>query len=51
MRGRVSTLEPPGAGSVATSTAAAAVAQARSAERAATPEPRYALCTIGTNPN
>ncbi len=50
MRGRVSTLEPPGAGSVATSTAAAAVAQARRAERAATPEPRYALCTIGTNP-
>ncbi len=48
--GRVSTLEPPGAGSVATSSATAAVAQARRAERAATPEPRYALCTIGTNP-
>ena len=51
VRGRVSTLTPPGAGSVATSTAAAAVAQARRAERAATPEPRYALCTLGTNPN
>jgi hypothetical protein len=50
VRGRVSTLTPPGASSASTVSTAAAVAQARGADRAATPEPRYALCTLGANP-
>lgn len=50
VRGPVSTLTPPGAGSASTISTAAAVAQARRADRAATPEPRYALCTLGANP-
>ena len=50
VRGPVSTLDPPGA-STATGPPAAAIADARRAEASATPEPRYALCTIGTNPN
>jgi len=49
MKGPVSTLDPPGAASVS-GAPAAAVAEARKAETAAVPEPRYALCTISANP-
>jgi len=45
----VSTLDPPGA-AAATGPTAAAVAQAKAAETPVATRPRYALCTIGTNP-
>ncbi|HYI38671.1 MAG TPA: hypothetical protein VEX39_18840 [Thermoleophilaceae bacterium] len=50
MKGPVSTLDPPGASAVS-GAPAAAIAQARAAERSAVAQPRYALCTIGANPN
>ena len=50
VRGPVSTLDPPGAASATGPPGRGDRRRPGAAEAAATPEPRYALCTIGANP-